>query len=188
MQERQQFHQAYLCNRYGGCNSGHSSRLDFTDPQHCSENFPGTLENRVNKSRVMNLCQIIKCGWATWCCGSSLQFLWTFVRQQNFTLNVWMSNLIMCSRTIIIKADCQSLILLPQEVRPTMAYRQWSRTYSINLAGDCLYNGLVSKHLMESLVVDPPKNSIAFIISWPLCTNKSINHSQVAIKLSQRCL
>lgn len=134
----------------------------------------------------MNLCQIIKCGWATWCCGSSLQFLWTFVRQQNFTLNVWMSNLIMCSRTIIIKADCQSLILLPQEVRPTMAYQQWSRTYSINLAGDCLYNGLVSKHLMESLVVDPPKNSIAFIISWPLCTNKSINHSQVAIKLSQR--
>lgn len=123
MQERQQFHQAYLCNRYGGCNSGHSSRLDFTDPQHCSENFPGTLENRVNKSRVMNLCQINKCGWATWCCGSSLQFLWTFVRQQNFTLNVWMSNLIMYSRTIIIKPTVSLWFFYP---------KKWDQPWLIN--------------------------------------------------------
>lgn len=123
MQERQQFHQAYLCNRYGGCNSGHSSRLDFTDPQHCSEYFPGTLENRVNKSTVMNLCQINKCGWATWCCGSSLQFLWTFVRQQNFTLNVWMSNLFMCSKTIVIKPTVSLWFFYP---------KKWDQPWLIN--------------------------------------------------------
>lgn len=127
MQERQQFHQAYLCNRYGGCNSGHSSRLDFTDPQHCSKYFPSTLENRVIKSshefvshKKMWMGNMMLWQYWKW---SSLQFLWTFVRQQNFTLNVWMSNLIMCSRTIIIKPTVSLWFFYP---------KKWDQPWLIN--------------------------------------------------------